>query len=284
MNYKGTAVLREAQLVMLKILKEVDRVCNEHKIPYWIHAGTLLGAVRHGGFIPWDDDLDICMLREDYERFLLVAPISLSKDFFLQNIATDKHITCSWTKVRDRNSKIVEEENAQYHQGIFIDIFPFDKLPRSSVHRFLSRTFFNKVYKICRSLTKQRSGKKKFKNIILKNIASILNVNMKSAPKIEEKYRKYAVVQSNRPENFSVSFGVGLRWNDVFEYDDIFPLTKIQFEDSLFYAPNKYKRYLTISYGDYMKLPKEEDRTTHAKELKVDLTEEEKARLNRGFD
>ena len=94
----GDTVLRQSQLVMLRILKTVDSICKENNISYWLDSGTLLGAARHGGFIPWDDDIDIMMLREDYELFKEIAKKELPEDMFLQNQDTDIYYDMPWMK------------------------------------------------------------------------------------------------------------------------------------------------------------------------------------------
>ena len=123
--------LRQLQLIQLEILKFFDNFCREHNLKYSLYAGSLLGAIRHHAFIPWDDDLDICMLREDYNRFIQIAPLEFPTDIFLQTQETDPSydylpLPC---KVRDKNSLIISEgmENQKYQQGLFIDIFPTDR-------------------------------------------------------------------------------------------------------------------------------------------------------------
>ncbi len=101
-------ILREAQLIMLDMLIEFDVICKKHQLRYWLDSGTLLGAVRHQGFIPWDDDIDISMPIEDYHRFLAVAPAELSSNVFLQNRNTDCEFKFDYTKLRSNNASIVE--------------------------------------------------------------------------------------------------------------------------------------------------------------------------------
>ena len=133
-NGEGTS-LRKAQLREVEILVEIDKICRKHNIKYWIDFGTLLGAVRHKGFIPWDDDLDICMLSEDYKKFLTIAPQELPEWLFIQNNDTDPSYRRSICKIRDLNSFFVEQYDdfsAPYKKGIFIDIFEIIEYPKVS--------------------------------------------------------------------------------------------------------------------------------------------------------
>ena len=126
------SLLRRQQMRMLDILLEVDRICREHGIRYWLSSGTLIGAVRHGGFIPWDDDLDIEMMRADYLRLMQVLPRELPDWLALQHADTDEYYFYFYAKVRDRRSRMLEtlDYGRQLkEQGIFIDIFPLSAIP-----------------------------------------------------------------------------------------------------------------------------------------------------------
>ncbi len=116
--------LRKAQLY---IAEEIKRICGLYNIPYFLDCGTMLGAVRHHGFIPWDDDLDIGMLREDYERFIAAVPDALGSEFFLDNEITNPENALVFSKIRLRNTKYLEIKGNQkaVHNEIFVDVFPY---------------------------------------------------------------------------------------------------------------------------------------------------------------
>ena len=115
--------------VQIDILDTVVDICEQHGLRYWLDGGTLLGAVRHQGFIPWDDDVDIGLMREDYEKLIELLPQELPPDMVLQTRKTDDTYKLAYAKVRDRYSRI---EDRYKYNGIFIDIFPFDPIPNSS--------------------------------------------------------------------------------------------------------------------------------------------------------
>ncbi len=115
----------------LKILERFDEVCNKHHLTYHAYYGTLLGAVRHQGFIPWDDDIDVIMFRDDYEKFQAIAPEEFTEPYFFQNSYTDR-VLWPFSKIRDSRTTAAEPQfnslGRTFHQGIFIDIFPFDSV------------------------------------------------------------------------------------------------------------------------------------------------------------
>lgn len=122
--------LRRLQLVELDILRDIDKVCREHGIRYFLDSGTLLGAVRHGGFIPWDDDVDLGMPRRDYERFLKVAPNALGEKYVVCEPRSHPEFAGMFTKVWRRGTRFSTDETieAGVDQGIFVDVFPYDVL------------------------------------------------------------------------------------------------------------------------------------------------------------
>ncbi|MEG0419187.1 LicD family protein, partial [Gordonibacter sp.] len=128
-------MLRKLQLVELEILRDIDAVCRTHGIVYFLDSGSALGAVRHGGFIPWDDDIDLGMLRADYERFLEVAPRALGDGYVVADPRKRTDQAGMFAKVWKRGTKFFTEEtiDAGIEQGIFVDIFPYDPLHSNPV-------------------------------------------------------------------------------------------------------------------------------------------------------
>lgn len=258
--------LRKAQLVMLRLLKIIDKICYENNIQYFLISGSLLGAVRHNGFIPWDDDLDIAMMREDYNKFLEVCKTQLPEGCFLQTRKTDKyykvyHVPC---KLRDTSSLLIEEgqENSKAHQGIYIDVFPFDKhsLDMHLVERDLK--LWRKFMFLQRYTKKQ--GRNVFHKTLLFGVKKLAVVGLYLYFARANKRIQYN--EEHFIDDYMISPGFDLYWSltNIFKKSDIFPLVKLKFEDEDFFVPRNYHKVLTMIYGDYMKLPPPEKRTAHA--------------------
>jgi lipopolysaccharide cholinephosphotransferase len=237
---------RQAQQIMLEILLEIDRICKKYNITYWLDHGTLLGAVRHKGFIPWDDDLDISMLREDYEKFLQIAPKELNYKFFLQTQKTDKYYKNFFAKVRNNFTLYIDKaevnKNIKYNQGIYIDIFPLNCIKKSNLKLFFYKNliFLSKIF-----------HNRFFKNIfITKFFVKIINsFHCKNYDKCD----------------FIVSGGENMEYIIHVPKNYIFPLREVCFENYNFPVPNKYDLYLKSIFGDnYMQLPPQTKRKTHA--------------------
>jgi lipopolysaccharide cholinephosphotransferase len=131
--------LQQVHKIQLEMALEVKRICEKHKIKYSIVAGTLLGAVRHNGFIPWDDDLDIAMLRDNYIKFIDICKDELNDSYFLQTWDTDPGFALPIAKLRKNSTKFVEKDfmEANIHCGIYIDILPFDSVPSENISKFI---------------------------------------------------------------------------------------------------------------------------------------------------
>lgn len=250
-NSEGSE-LRALQLKMLDILVVVTNICDKHNIPYWISGGTLLGAVRHGGFIPWDDDIDIELLRSDYKKLLSLLPDELPADLYLQT-PKEKGYRLLFSKVRDRNSKVLEEDEsmASYKEkGIFIDIFSEERSYRwmkNIVDFFYGRAF--RRLKRGRPFFSLRYFYEYSVSLLLYPIGVLFM------------WIARAICAVTKPDNILHTYGIGNSTNHNAKY--MFPVGKIKFEGKEFSAPKDVHTYLSKQYGDYMKIPPKDKRATH---------------------
>lgn len=257
--------LRACQLKQLTILEEIDRICKKHNIEYWLDGGSILGAVRHGGFIPWDDDIDLAMRKEELERFIRVAPSELPEHLFLQTPESDPSCKEPIIKVRDMNSIYIESTdtfNAEYQKGLFVDIFPFIDYPT------VSRSWVKKVAKgisVSYSILHAQhyySARAFFEYFYFGAKYILLNALWK-------------VVSVVRPHdtyisNILINNGYGI----MHRQDSIFPLGAIEFEGKVFSAPNNPDAYLKDLYKNYMDIPPEDKRKIHAIFIEPELINE----------
>lgn len=249
--------IREIQLAQLSILKKIIEVCDKHDINYIVLAGTSLGAYRHKGFIPWDDDIDLGMLREDYEKFMNLQ--HEFSDHFIQNMDTDSDYNIHFGKVRKNNTLYLEKARAKYkrmHHGIWVDIFPLDFYKQDE-------NWFKEVHqaqKRYRRASKPRYGAFYFKSILYR----IFYGSKKSAREnLDKIMTKHSIEDTDLVGN--------VKYNDVFRYENVANPVKIEFEDIEVNVANNLEEYLVHKYGkDYMTLPPEDQRQGHIP-LKVEL-------------
>lgn len=247
--------LRAVQLKQVEILKAIDAVCKANAIPYWLDGGTLLGAVRHGGFIPWDDDIDIAMHVDDLPRFVEAARRDLPEHLYLQCPATDATLRLPIYKVRDRNSFLVERDDdfsRPYGKGLYVDIFPMMAYPTMS--RSACR-------RIARGYCRANSILKAQHYYSLRSAAewgyfTLKRAWCKAQWRVLCLLRRRGAYISNTLDNN----GYGI----MHRADSIYPLGSIRFEDATFSAPARPEAYLTDLYRDYMTLPPESKRGGHA--------------------
>lgn len=244
--------LRQAQLIMLRLLKVIDHICRDNNIEYWLDGGTLLGAIRHKGFIPWDDDIDIAMMRDDFKRFMQVVNDYLPEDMVMQTPESDPgyfKLATSY-KVRDTKSFFLEEKEdgtEPYHLGVWVDIFVYDHLPDSRQKRSIYKYFAKKIFKLKRA---KHSVEKNYHGYYLyRFIAQFLSME------VLDKITNYFIVKSNTIYSELIGFGYDSSLKRIYEKEKFFPLIEVEFEGISFFAPNDYDYYLNETYGDYMQLP-----------------------------
>ena len=253
---KYTNDLRGMQFIALEILKEFDRICRKNNIEYWLDGGTLLEAVRHKGFIPWDDDVDVCVKNDDMEK--LKKCLEKELPYYLNIYRFEKDVDVFY-KIFDKYSKVSYQNEDGL--GIWIDIFPMSYVKEDE-----------KINKIIKNSPPKRNipKEKKWLNFREKFTWRILNLfNIKSR---EENIEKYYEVISQKEQD-SYLYMKGKMWWNLYKKDWIFPLKEIEFEGYKFLCPNNYHKYLTSYYGDYMKLPPLEKRIPSHSE-KVDIFNE----------
>lgn len=275
-------LLRRVQLIQLEMAKEVKRVCKILNISYFLDSGTLLGAVRHGGFIPWDDDLDMGMLRKDYQIFLKKAPKILDSRFFLQNWYRDEDYGLAFSKLRMKNTVYVEanSQQSQAVNGFYIDIYPYDSYPDDpKARQWQGRNFY-----FYRRAIMMKSGYTPWKSDTgLKAAAKMVGyipfklfADMHDRKELIRRYEKCCRAFNKKDTEFlyEQTGGVGYgKW--IVPRKCFATFIEMPFEDDTFTVPEKYDLYLKSIYGDYMKLPPEDQRENRHHILKVQFPGEE---------
>ena len=269
--------LRKVQLTQLEIAKEFKRICDEHNLKYMMEGGTLLGAVRHKGFIPWDDDMDFSMPREDYERFFAIMKTSENKKYEVVDWRDDNKYPHPFGKLIKKVT-VYQEEKLGESFGIYIDIFPWDNVPEDKAVQkkncFKMMSYRAIVRAKCGCKTYRAGGKFIFKKW-LKNFPFIILSVFGTKKKFVESYEKMAV-QYNKTQTPQIALQCETEvyaWNADKNLLDEWVL--LSFEDTEFIAPARYDEYLTRSYGDYMTPPPEAERGNQHLIVKLDFGEED---------
>ncbi len=254
--------LRKVQLTQLEILKKTKHICEKYGLTYWLDSGTLLGAVRHKGFIPWDDDLDIGMFRDDYEKFLRIAPLEFGEFYHLQQWKSDNCYGLSFAKVRKAGTVYIEtkSQKSSAENGIYIDIFPYDN--------YGNRLWCQGIpLKVIKSIMQVKSGMRTWYDgerinylTLLKNIPSLFLSAFFGRDYLINKYERIATRYNHMPCKYYFAQGISNYGKNIIPIDILGSFGQIQFEDDLFTVPLRYDDFLTICYGDYMKLPPEDRR------------------------
>lgn len=259
-------LLKKVQNIELEILTEIIRICEINNIEYYLDFGSLLGAVRHGGFIPWDDDIDISMRRNDYEKFLEVAPLQLKEGFSLQHFFTEKNTPTYWAKIVKDGTLFTEKymQSLDINQGIFVDIFPIDKVPDSPnlQRKHLRKIHFLRNMYISKTVSQVCTEKNKIKRILYTIVRRISHLVLKPISKkvlyniLDYEIRKFNTTNSN-------TIAVLATHHSTHCITTVFPLKKMYFSGICVSVPNNVDQVLKREYGDYMKLPPEKDRIGH---------------------
>lgn len=255
-------LIKEVKQIELEMFLKFDEICRKNDIKYFLGGGTFLGAVRHKGFIPWDDDIDVAMERKEYERFCRIAIKELPADMFLQNYHTEPNCGLVFAKIRKENTIMSEvySHHIDMHQGIWIDIFPLDHIPddskkairmkkkalilknlyiiKSGYHNPHPESWiYRTAYAICKCIVKPISLE-----FLIHSLESVI--------------RQY----ENEETNYLFPFGGAYPKKDTTPSSLLDEFSEYEFENHSVISLKDYDAYLTQLYGDYMKLPPVEKR------------------------
>lgn len=255
------STLREIQLFELQMLKDVVKVCDDNNIEYMLSSGTLLGAVRHGGFIPWDDDIDLYMTLHNYNRFLKIGQKELGNKYFVQNYKTEKNYNEFWTQIRANNttSMPIKCKDLDIHWGMCIDIFPLVGVSKDNA----------KAEKQRKALLWNR---KLLADKYIKAVGESISAKMKILYLLPRWFRRWLCSVNERKFMLDIEkeeYCASIWYDIVKKYPvEIFKeYSKIQFEDAKFTTVSKYDEYLTLLYGDYMTPPPIDQQGGHSDEI-----------------
>ena len=256
--------LKHLQNLELKIFKDFIKICEDNNLKYYLYGGSLLGAIRHGGFIPWDDDLDLIMFRSDYEKLNDILVNNYNEKYLLLNNNTEPEYFYLFSKFMLKNTQFEEEWISQvnFHIGINVDIFVLDNLNKNKFKSFyqLKKTFlYNKLMIMSKIKLNDLPTFSRWANVLLYSILNFFKLNPR---KIYNKYlnflNKYGDEESNLVFDNSAQ-----AYPQIFEKNDFEPSIQVKFEDINVNIPKCYDKILTSIYGDYMQLTKKEKRYNH---------------------
>ena len=237
--------MRKDQKEMLKALVAFAEICEKHDIKWWLCSGTLLGAARHKGFIPWDDDMDVTMLKKDYRKLEKILEKMDSEDYFYQNYKTDIEHINTFGKFRKKKDPVMSTDlRSQYfrYQGVGLDVFYIEPATRFASH--LAKFFYLNM----------QHPTQYIKNRFLRHFA-IRAVQVLNFGLLIPLCRLIGLI--NPKKEYRICLGAGF-YKSKFFIKDIFPLSKMEFEGVEFPVPGNTDSYLTNIYGDWRKLPSEE--------------------------
>lgn len=259
--------------IQLEILLEFDRICKENNIHYNIYYGTMLGAIRHQAFIPWDDDIDLAMTRENYDKFLDIYEETLAKDYFVQTYESDPDYPRQFIRIRKNGTKYLQRyyENFDIHHGVFIDVFPFDHVYKDQAnekYRYRYLKVLNRLNIIKHFGVKADSST--IKKSIQKSIDRIIpTLGLK-------KHIRKVMIKRNQSNldymtDMTLTSDPDILENYLIKKEEFLDSIMVEFENHLFPVPRNYDQCLTKMYGDYMKYPPKEERVPHHEVVEIEL-------------
>ena len=238
-------------------MRRIHEICEMHDIHYWLAAGSLIGAVRHNGFIPWDDDMDIHMLRADYIRFSKIAPEELGENFAFQTCETEPGAPLFFAKVRLKGTLWKEHDSPEYvNNGLFVDVFPVDYCPKNKFFASFLHGLFYYLFRIYHTKTMgyPLMGSSSLVNFILRLIAKLLPLSLIRGCAL--KMISYA--GQLKKEEYCYLLGPKIKLKSKASLYSRQMLH--EYEDACFFIPEEYDAVLRMQFNDYTKLPPVEER------------------------
>lgn len=264
--------LKKVQKAELEILRDFVRLCEDNKITYFGIAGTGIGAIRHGGFIPWDDDIDVAMPRKDFDRFVQIAKKQYADKYLIVNGEEFPNYPLMTTRWVMKGTEFIEYplKKIDCPLGIFLDIYPLDQIPDDEklFSKQARKAFFFSKLLILRSIPFPVLGFSGIKAKIVHLICGIIHLFMKCC-RISKKYlyRKcleVSTMYNHLEKTKRIDFLCDTTaYMNIHYVEDIYPLKKISFEDIPLNFPNQIEKNLTATYGDFMQLPPKDKRKNH---------------------
>jgi lipopolysaccharide cholinephosphotransferase len=257
--------LKAMQDVEFEMLIEFDRICKNNSIEYFLDAGTLLGAALYKDFVPWDDDIDVGMLREDYEKFLCIAQEKLSSRYFLQTRFTDSKYLGSYAKIRKNNTSCVEwgDRNIAMHHGISMDINPFDFTSSKNYKtQQIKWKLWHKMFalRIYPETTKNAS-------FIKKLFRKIIHISLQIIPS-EFLYKKLDLIKIDKNnDDLLIANFHSVNVLTALPLKEIRPFGTLVFRDKLFPVLRCWENYLQLKYGNWRQIPPKSEQITHEIEI-----------------
>ncbi|WP_409022727.1 phosphorylcholine transferase LicD [Dellaglioa sp. P0083] len=249
--------IEELHKVELDLIQEVVEICQKNNIKYFMIGGSLLGAVRHQGFIPWDDDVDIGMVRDDYDRFLQIAPQEISQPYyFLQTDQSDPNYAFGYAKLLDESIHVEEKRNINdARKGVFVDIFPFDKVPTGDVERSIQQS----KYRYLNAKILLLSNYRLMDTEINAKIRKLQPDQSRKTKEYKEK-RDELVRTYNQDDTISEYKNLASQYSyekELLSEKELADVIQVPFENLTVTILSAYDAILSRLYGDYLQLPPE---------------------------
>lgn len=276
---KANTTLRKLQLIELDILDKFVQICEKHKLTYFLAYGTLLGAIRHQGFIPWDDDVDVGMPREDYEKFIGICRNKQPEGYFLQENRTYAKYWHIYAKFRKDNTQKIETNPPAFlpneHRGINIDIFPYDVASSNQFIQKIKHFLLEKIRFLLFEKRGYRSSGAKFYIFLKQFIARIIPFSILHG--FSHTIMTFNLGKSDNIISWGSTEGCK---KETFPRNVILPITKAYFEGRMFAVPNNSHVYLEQMYGNYMQPPPVSERNIYDETIVFDIEKNEKGIFN----